>query len=539
MNPTAQLLRGGQALPPDQPIPLGPDGTRLRIDVPAGQRLAGAELRLVVPDDSAPITLTNGSVVTTDRGAGPPPADQPVRWVSHDWRASRGLVRIAVTVKTGADATHVRLRLSDGGPWLLASPGPLIELKPEGGALLAAANLPGLTASRVLVELVVKSPNAYSPEDHPLATSSVVLGLVVTGARRPPALTVRLGEAILRHEPGLLPAGGALSVALSSALRDLLPGTAGGVAEVLLEAPAESALQRIDLSLRTQALVTRFAPGDEVAGEVKPGGELVADVALAVAPTRLRARLRVDLHDEYRLPVPAPPAEPRHGHRCTPDSALAQRLALPAGDALLGVDLLLGPRTAALRGRVAFHADDGGLPQEPPFAAADLALADIPGAGVAATARPVAVDLPAPARPPGERCWVSLTLAEGEALWFFAAGAPGTPGPVRRERAEPWVPRDMAFTTGFAAPWAWAGPRLRRHRAPDPPDLVLRWGPAEVPAAVDAQGRVDLDAGDLPPAPPQPAPLRLVARCTFAARVALAELSAELPEQTFNLSFGT
>lgn len=542
MTLTAQLLRAGQALPSDQPIPIGPDGTTLQVAVPAGLQLTGAELRLTLPDDAAALDLTAGSIVATDRGPGSPPSAAPVLWVSHDWRVRRPLVRLAVTLKAGADATHVRLRLSDGGPWLLASPGPLIEVKSVDGALVAAAQLPGLAASRVLLELVKKAGTVLNPEDIPFAAASTIASIVLTGARRPPGLTLRLGDAIVHHEPALLPAGGQLAIPLTSLVRDLLPGGAGGPLALRLDAPAESLLKRIDLSLQTRALVTRFA-GDRAAivAQVPAGGQLVAELPLAQAPTRLRLRVRADPRDEVRLPVPAFPDAPRHGHRCTPDSALAQRFTLPAGAGLLGVDLLLGPRSPALRGRVGFHADELGVPQEPPFAAIDLALADIAGAGLAPTARAVVLDLPAPVRPPGERCWISLALAEGQAVWFFGQAELGAPPPVRRERAEPWVPRDMPFATGITAPWACAQPRLRRGRAPEPPSLALRWGAELYPLAPDPSGRLDLAAAELPPAPEPPgsASLDLVVTCPFAARVELEGLSVDMPEQTTHLSFGT
>lgn len=546
MTLSAQLLRGGQPVPAG-PIPIGPEGTALRLHVPAGWELTDAELRLTLPGDDPTIDLLAGALVATDRGA---LGDQPVRWISLDWRHRRPLVRLGVTLAPGADATHLRVRLSDGGPWILASPGPLIELKTEGNVRTADVLLPGLAASRVLLELVTKAPTALSPEDHPFAAASAVAALALAGGRRPPALSVRCGEDLLRHEPALLPPGVAVDVPLFAALRDRLSGADGGVVDLLLEAPAESALQRVELALRARPIVSAFQgaeldgaelpPGPALRAEVPAGGVLSARLGLVAAPTRVSLRARGHARDLYRLPVPAFPAAPRRGHRCTSTSALAQRVDLPPGEDLVGVDLCLGPRRPRLRGVVGVHLDDAGAPREPPVAAVQLDLADLPGAGVAPAPLRVALDLPAPAPLPGGRCWISLTLAEGEAIWFFGQGPPGASPPLRRERAEPWVPRDMSFATGIATPWACVEPRLRRGRPPEAPRFALAWA-SEVPFVPDPSGRAELAGAALPaaPDPPTDAPLRVLARCSFAARVELDELAAELPEQPFHLSFGT
>ena len=541
--PTAQLVRGGQALPANQPIPVGSDGTAVALTVAPGLELTAAALVVRMPDDSAPLELTAGAVVATDLGAVAPPADKPVRWVSYDWRARRALVRLTVTLAAGADATHVRLRLSDGGPWLLASPGPLVEVKAVGNVPTATVQLPGLSASRVMLELVVKANGALTPEDHPPATASKLASVSLTAARRPPALTVTVAGATIHHEPALLPPGAVVTVAgpgLLAALRDLLPGHVGGVAELRLVAPVESALQKLDLTLETREVVERFRGGaPALSADVPAGGELVGAVDLAAKPTRVRARLRGAARNEYRLPV-AQAQTPRFAHRCTAGSALAQAFALPRGDALVGVDLLVGPRTAALKGNVAFHADDGGLPSATPFAAVALDLADLPGAGADPTPRWLPVDLRAPTAPPTPTVWIALAPTEGEALWYLGEADPQDPtrGLARRERSEPFVLRDMPFKTGPARPWACAVPRLQRATPPDPPVLRVRWAGALGPAAGEG-GRLDVSAElPNPPAPPTAAPLELAVMCPFSARVELDALVVDLPASSKTLSFG-
>jgi hypothetical protein len=538
LQATAQLVRNGQQLPGNQPIPVGADGTTVALTVPAGLELVDAALTITLTGDSDPIELTAGAVVTSDRGPGAPPVDKDIKWVAYEWGARRGLVTIKAVFTNATTADAVRLRLSDGGPWLLASPGPLLPLKVENNTKVAEAHLPGLSASRVMFEPVTTKADALNPEDHD-STPLKLLSASVTGARRPPTLTVSVGDAIVHHEGGLLPAGARVFVreALLASLRERAPGHAGGVAAIRLTAPAESAVQRIDLSLRTREIVTRFRGGQQVAADVEPGGVLVGQVDLGLAPTRVRVRVRADLRGEYRVPAAAPSG---HAHRCTPDSALAQAFAHRHDDALVGVDLLLGPRTAALAARVTFHGDDRGTPAAAPFAAVDLGLADQDGVGVAPTPRLVALDLPEPVRPPTPIFWVALAPTAGEALWFLGEAAPDAPPLSRRERGEPWVPRDMPFGTGPKRLVALAELRLRRSAAPDPPSLRLRWQ-AEGPPLPTPAGRLDVSGPQLPPAP-DPAtksPLEFVATCPFAGRVELAELAVDLPEQTELLTFGS
>jgi hypothetical protein len=535
---TAQLVRGGQALPGNQPIPVGVDGTTVALTVPPGLEIVDAALTIRLPDDSAPLELTTGALVASDLGAGAPTSAQAVQWVSYEWGVRRGLVRIKLTFADAGAATHVRLRLSDGGPWLLASPGPLLPITNK----IAEAQVPGLSASRVMFEPVTFRPTALTPEDHPLAQNARLQAVSVAGARRPPALTVAVGDAIVHHEAALLPPGARVVVreALLAALRERVPGHAGGAAAIRLTAPADSAVQRIDLALRTREVETGFrGGGPRVAADVAPGGELVGQVDVALAPTRVRARVRAELRGEYRIPAAATTG---HAHRCTPDSALAQAFVRRSDDALIGVDLLLGPRTAALAGRVSFHADDRGTPAAAPFAAVDVDLADLPGAGVAPQPRLVPLDLPEPALPPTPIFWVALALTAGEALWFLADASTdlGAPPLARRERGEPWVLRDMPFGTGPKRLVALAELRLRRAAPPDPPTLRLRWLAAGPPVASPG-GRLDASGPDLPPAPDSPteAPLELVATCPFAGRVELDELAVFLPEQAATLTFGS
>lgn len=544
LQATAQLVRNGQALPPGQPVPVGVDGTTVALTVPAGLELVDAALTITMPDDSAPIELTAGAVVTSELGPGIPPADKDVKWVSVEWGARRGLVKLKLVLLTAA--TAVRLRLSDGGPWLLASPGPLLPLTVAGNTKVAEVQLPGLSASRVMFEPVTTKVSALGPEDHD-PTGAKLQSVSVTGARRPPALTVTVGDAIVHHEAALLPAGGRVVVreALLAALRERAPGHAGGSAAIRLTAPAESAIQKIGLSLRTREVVTRFrGAAAQVAADVEPGGVLVGQVDLAVAPTRVRVRVRADLRGEYRVAAAAPSG---HAHRCTPDSALAQPFVHRHDDELVGVDLLLGPRTAALAGRVGFHADDRGTPAAAPFAAVDLDLTDQDGVGVAPTARPVALDLPRPVRPPTPIFWVTLAPTAGEVLWFLGEAAPApsdVPPLSRRERGEPWVPRDMPFGTGPKKLVALADLRLRRSAAPRPPELHLRWKDGAPPQPLGEplptpDGRLDASGPQLPPRPQDATELRFIADCEFAGRVELAELAADLPEHTENLTFGS
>ncbi len=537
---TTKLVRAGQPVPAGASVPIGDDGTTLELVVPAGREITAAELLIQVPDDSAPGNLIAGAAIVTSSGNWPDAA--AIAWLTADWRARRALVRLTVTLAAGQPATHLRVRLADAGPWVLATPVALVDIA---GKTSVVVNLPGLAASRVMIEPVIKPAGALGPEDY-TPTPSVINSVTVTAARRPPAFTVSLAPgSVLHHEPALLPASAQVRVRepLVNALRKQLPDHAGGGARIVLTAPVAADLRRVALSLSSCAALSRWRGGVETLTlPVEPGADAFARVELEAHPTRFVARVRGELRAERALPVSAPSAQVRHAHRCTPDSALAQGFAFAAGATLLGVDLWLAARTAKLRGELAIHADLRGSPAAPPLAVAAIALDD-PAAGIRAAPRWLVVDLPAPvALAPGARCWVSLTLASGEALWFLdhPPAEVDLVGLQRRDRGESWVPRDMSFGTGPSPAWAVARPRLRS-AVPPAPEYLLRRGSVKLPVTPDAEGFVRAEADELAAlnlgAPTEP--IELVIRSASAGRIVADMLRVDLPTRTDTWNFGS
>lgn len=538
---TTKLTRGGQVIPAGPSIPIADDGTNLEITVPAGIELSEANLLVQVPDDSAAIDLLAGAACTTSNGPVTWPDAATLSWVSFDWRARRGLVRLDIVLKPNPTATHLRIRVSDGGPWLLAAPVGLVAF--NNGAV--SVQLPGLAASRVMLELVKKPANPLSPEDYTPETGGFTK-LTLTGSRRPPALTISVGpRTVVRHEPALLPPAAILTLRepLLAALRAALPGRAGGTATIVLRSPVLAALQRLELTLAGRPEIDRFHDDQAALSlALAPDREQVAFIDLAAHPTAFSVRVRPDLRPELPPPVPTPTLPPTYAHRCSPDSALAQSFVFAAPGLLVGVDLLLALRSPALRGRIAIHADLHGTPAEPPLATVKLDLTASEPPGVLTTHRWHSVDLPAPvALAPGAPVWLSLTLDAGDALWALAERPPGTPAGalLRQDRAAAWVARDMTFPTGPQRLWAVARPRLRNDGPPLALALLLRRGAATLTLVADAAGRARVDAAALAPlnggAPSTP--LELVIRSPGAGRVALDDLHVELPAQTTVWSF--
>lgn len=535
---TTKLVRNGVTLAPGPVVPVADDGTAVELALPAGLELQAASLTVQVPDDSDPIALHSGATLIASTGAWSPASD--LTWLSLDWGARRALVKLTVTLKAGAPATFLRLRVADAGPWLLATPAAIVPVT----NLSASVQLPGLAASRLMIEPVTKPASPNSPEDY-LPSASTITAVTLTGARRPPALTVSVAPAIVvHHEAALLPPGASLSLRepLLAALRKQLPGRDGGTAQIVLRSPAAAELRKLSLTLGVRRSVTRFkGAGPELTLAVRPGVEATAVAELGAHPTGFAVQLRPELRPELPPAVPPAPAQVSYAHRCSPDSTLAQAFRFAAGGVLVGVDLWLAARTASVRGELKILTDERGVPGEAQLASLPVELAD-PGAGILGAFAWRSFDLPAAiVLAPDATVWIRLELAEGELLWALAQTPPAGPvGPLlRRERAESWVPRDMTFGTGPSRPWAITRPRLRNDGPPQPLTLQLQRSGAALPVVADADGWVRLDAEGLAPlcVGPVAAPLTLVVRGPSEGRVVLRALLIELPAQSSSWSF--
>lgn len=533
---TTKLVRAGVTLAPGPVVPVADDGTAIELTLPAGSELAAANLQVQLPDDSDPLDLRAAATLVTSAGAWAPTTE--LTWLSLDWGARRALVKLTVTL-VAATATHLRIRLADAGPWILATPTAIVAFTGTG----VSVQLPGLAGARLLLEPVNKPAVVNSPEDYTPATSKIS-AVTLTGARRPPTLTVSVAPGtVVHHEANLLPPAASLNLreSLLTALRKQLPGQSGGAAQIVLRSPAASDLRKLVLTLGVRRSVTRWKDGaSELTLAVKAGVEASAVAPVDAHPQRLAVQVRATLRPELPISVPPPPAQVGFSHRCSPDSALAQSLRFPGGGALVGLDLWLAARTPVVRGELRLCADEHGSPAATPLAVLPLALDD-PAAGIRGAFAWASFELPAPLVLAADTpVWALLELAEGEAMWALAQ-APGAPvGPLlRRERAESWVPRDMTFGTGPQAPWAVTRPRLRNDGPSPPLELSLRRGAAVLAVAVDADGWLRLAADALAPLNlgAVDAPLVLVVRSPSAGQVLVRALQIDLPPQSSSWSF--
>lgn len=534
---TTKLVRNGVPLALGAVVPVADDGTAVELTLPAGLELQAANLTVQVPDDSDPIALHSGATLIASTGAWSPASD--LTWLTLDWGARRALVKLTVTLKAGAPATFLRLRVADAGPWLLATPAAIVPVT----SLSASVQLPGLAASRLMIEPVTKPASPNSPEDY-VPSASTITAVTLTGARRPPALTVSLAPAtVVHHEAALLPPGASLNLRepLLAALRKQLPGRDGGTAQIVLRSPAAAELRKLSLTLSVRRSVTLWqSAGPELTLAVKPGVDATATAELTAHPLRFAVQLRPELRPELPPAVPPAPAQVSYAHRCGPDSMLAQAFRFASGGAMVGVDLWLAARTTAVRGELKILADERGAPGDAPLASVPVELAD-PGAGILGAYTWRSFDLPEAVMLASDATvWVALELAEGELLWALAQTPPGPVGPLlRRERAESWVPRDMTFGTGPSKPWAITRPRLRNDGPALPLQLQLQRSGVVMQVVADADGWVRLDAAGLAPLAvgPVDAPLTLVVRSPSEGRVILRDLLIELPVQSSSWSF--
>jgi hypothetical protein len=538
---TTKLVRAGVTLAQGPVVPIADDGTTIELTLPAGTELGAANLQIQVPDDSDPQDLRAASTIVSSAGAWTPATD--LTWLSLDWGARRGLVKLTVTFPDKTGPTHLRLRIADAGPWILATPAALVERAKD--AVSISVQLPGLAASRILIEPVNKPAAPNSPEDY-VPVICKFSAVALTGARRPPTLTVSVAPAaVVHHEASLLPPAATLNLRepLLAALRKQLPGRDGGTAQIVVRSSAPAELRKLALTLGVRRSVTRWKDaGAELALAVRAGVDAVAIAAIDAHPQQFAVRILSELRPELPPPVPPLPAQIAYAHRCSPESTLAQSFHFVDGGALVGLDLWLAARSKTVRGELRLFADERGSPAATPLASFPLAL-DEPAAGIKSAYAWRSFDLrEALVLAPGAVLWAALELGEGEAFWALAQN-PGSPvGPLlRRERAESWVPRNMTFGTGPSMPWALTRPRLRNDGPPLPLALTLRRGDKSIAVDVAADGWLRLAADALAPLNlgPADAALALIVRSPSAGRVLLRELQIDLPPQSSSWSFTT
>lgn len=537
--PAKLLSSAGAELPVNAAIPVDPGGTTLAFEIPADSELVAAALTLVAPGDDRTIDLLAGPAAATlasSQGAGPPPGNLAVTWLTADWRSRRPLVAVAVAVSNNP-APLGTLKLSEDGPWYPPNPSRL--------TLGPLQRLPALYATRLLVEFATESNGVLTP------TSAIVTSVALQAAARPGDLTVSLADApVASHalafdpreawlvEPELL-------TALQSALADR-----GGPVKLRLRSSEPGLLDRLTLRLDRVPRIRQFATGPTVTAALVADATTEIPIALPAdaAVDSLAFTVRTDLPAERpAVAIDADPPGP-HAHRVSPDRSAAQALRAAPGALLVGLDLHLRALTPAIQATVAIHADESGLPAAAPLLTIplDRVLADDPP-------WPTEwwhFDVPAGFTLPDATWWVSLSVTRGDLLWHLdtrpIVDAPGAPLPQSsrwRHAADAWLLREVPGpgpVRALVVPWARTRVRLAADPAALPtPTLHLHHRGAQLPLTLDPNGRVTVSRAQLAPLDAAPSgPLTLRVASTVAGSVTASDLELRLARVRDTLTLG-
>ncbi|QSQ23218.1 hypothetical protein JY651_50480 [Pyxidicoccus parkwayensis] len=544
----ATLKYGGKPVPAGPTAPVDASGLTVALDVPADVELLRASLTLQAPGDDVMVDLPPTATIATSLGPGPAPANTAINWISLDWGARRPLTFLQIkTTDTGKEG---RVSVAEGGPWFPPTPGNTVALGDNAGQ-----SLPGVMASRLLVEFFTTPANPFPPDPNKKTVAATVSALVVKASARPPDLTalVEPEQLFFHHAMPLQPLQ---ELTLRDELRDALQrawpaNLRGGPVTLTLRSSAPSRLRRLALTLDTVALTRKWSPGGEsLTLPLSTDGEGVGRIE--VPPDRpLREVLFLARYQPRgeRIPlVPQAPAQTALAHRCGSGYAAAQAFSPPGGGgALAGIDLHLRPLTRSVKGTLTLFPDEFGRPGKIPLGAAvELSLEEQGNAPWAS--RWVSFELPRPVELDAKaNWWAVLAVTEGNVLWSLgdAATVTGNGGLAprvalyRAEDTGPWLEREVPSTGGTSGgPWAISRPRLLASptEPPAPPQVLLRWGSRQLAVVPDAQGRVSLDERALAALPPPglpatgPAPvLEVVVRAQAAGELTLSELRVTSP----------
>jgi hypothetical protein len=506
----ATLTYAGTATPAAATVvPVDPAGLVLTLSVPPGVELRRAALSVQAPGDDLTVDVTPRATLATSAGKSVLSAAETVSWLSLDWGVRRPLVSLELQPRN--DTKKGRLSVAEGGPWYPPTPSDTVSLG-------RVEPLPGIMASRLMVELVEASSVPAAPGTPKTLAATSISGVTARAAARPADLTATLGTDALffHHAMPLLPRQELTlgDAALGTALRRAWPADLeGGTLAVTLRSSGLGMLERVRLSLDTLSVTRTWTGGEEALTlALDSDGEGVARAA--VPPNQPLSEVRFSVahrpRDE-RLPLaPRPPALPPLAHRCGSGYAAAQSFSAPAGGGeLVGLDLHLRPLTRVARGTLALFPDTHGRPGDVPLKGATLELVLEEKGPPPWSARWVSFQ---PARPiPLEPAtwWAVLTVTEGDVLWSLSpldgAPVPGTLGPLtacyRAEEAGPWLPREAPLPDGgtTARLWAFTRPRLKATASapPPPPRVRLRWGTRTLEVTPGEDGAVSLDAAAL------------------------------------------
>ncbi len=552
----ATLRHGGKVVPAGPTAPVDAQGLTVALDVPPHVELLRASLTVQAPGEDVTVDVLQAATVTTSLGAGPVPSNEPLQWFSVDWGARRPLMFLQV--KTREANVEGRLSVADGGPWYPPTP---VTTVPLGDKANTALPLPGVLASRLLVEFFTPPANPVPPATGQKAAATVT-SLVVKAAARPPDLSVHVEpeRPFFQHGMPLQPLQElTLREDLRAALQQAWPADLkGGTVTLALRAPAPSRLQRLGLTLETASLTQVWSHGGDtlalsLAAEEEGVGRVEVSPDQPLREVRFLARYQPR---GERAPLSFPsPGNPSQAHRCGEGFAATQSFtSSEEGQVLAGMDCHLRPLTRSVKGKVTLFPDAYGRPGTVPLAPG-VAFVMEEQAQVPWDARWVSIELPKPlSLDATRRWWAVLTVDQGSVLWSLgdAASVGGASGVepraalYRTEDTGPWLEREVPGLSGSrGGPWAYSRPRLlAADTAPSEPlQVFLRWGTRELPVKLDDQGWARLDeralAELLPPSAPAtgvPPLLEVVVRSRVAGELTLSELRVASPQRdTFPL----
>ncbi|NTX06916.1 hypothetical protein [Myxococcus sp. CA040A] len=554
----ATLTYTGTATPPTAAqIPVDTAGLVVALDVPAGVALVRAALTVRAPSDDVTVNLSPTATLATSEGQTALDPAQPITWLSLDWGARRPLSSVDVRLPASPTQTEKKGRLSvaEGGAWYPPTPSDTVSVN-----AVAPAPLPGILASRLLVEFVEAS-SAPPPVGTPKTLAATqVASIALRAPARPPDLTatvgVGAGALFFHHALPLLPRQElVLEDALSDALQRAWPvDLKSGAVAVALRSSGLGMFDRVQLVMDTLEVIQRWSDGAESQTLVV---NTDSSVSARVTVPRDRALSEVRFHVQHQLRdedlplAPRPPSMPALSHHCGSGYSAAQAFrATRATGPLAALDLHLRPLTRRVVGTLAFHADVHDRPDDAPLAGGSIPLLLEQEGSAPWASRWVAFTPGKPLELGTGPWWAVLTVDEGDVLWSLTdhaetAPTPGalTPGTAlhRTEAMGPWLPRENGLPgeeEDAEALWACSRPRLRPLTAvpPLPPRLQLRWGTKVLDVTAREDGSVALDAKALATLTPpggtgSPPPLEVLVQSRVAGDITLSGLQVVIPQR--------
>lgn len=552
----ATLTYTGTATPPTAAqVPVDTAGLVVALDVPAGVALVRAALSVRAPSDDVTVNVTPTATLATSNGQTVLDPGQAITWLSLDWGARRPLSSVDVRLPASPTQTEKKGRLSvaEGGAWYPPTPSDTV-------AVNAAAPLPGILASRLLVEFVEASSSPPPVGTPKTLAATQVASITLRAPARPPDLTatvgVGAGSLFFHHALPLLPRQElVLEDALSDALQRAWPAELkSGAVAVALRSSGLGMFDRVQLVLDTLEVIQRWSDGAEsqtLAVDTDGGVSARVTVPGDRALSEVRFRVQHQLHDEDLPLAPRPPSVPALSHHCGSGYSAAQAFrATRATGPLAALDLHLRPLSRRVVGTLAFHADVHDRPDDAPLAGASIPLLLEQEGPAPWGSRWVAFTPGKPLALGTGPWWAVLTVDEGDVLWSLtdhaeSAPTPGalTPGTAlhRTEAMGPWLPRENGLPgteEDAEALWGCARPRLRPlTTAPPPPRLQLRWGAKVLDVTAGSDGTVALDAKALASLTPpggstgSPPPLEVLVQSRVAGDIILSGLQVVIPRR--------